>query len=558
MWKILRAWQPFQFIIRINLKIIFSLQKMKSGLILIWIGMLCCSSALHSQVVLDSTHLPIIFIRANWLQWIPDEPKIVVDMSILDNGYNATNLVTDLNYVYEGKIGIEQRGSVSQQWWWTQKSYGVETLTPDELDTNVVLLGMPQENDWVLYGPFTENTLMHNTLTYQLAREMGYWAPRTKYCEMMIEQGFDTEYIYNGIYVLTEKIKRDNNRVDIAKLNPGDISGDELTGGYIIAVDQNINTPDSGWYSTHPENANVFLTYKYPKGDEIVPEQMAYIQGYVNDFENALSGPDFADPVLGYRNYIEPQTFMDFFFMQEISKNVDAYKRSSYLYKDKNGKLNANPQWDYNSAWNIQLFGCEPFSADTGWTYDMTCWVNSGYPVPFWWSRLLEDATYANDLKCRWEDLRSTTLSNDHIFHIMDSIADYISDASVRHFTLYAMPGDLDSSVTALQSWIGNRMAWLDANMPGTCVPSGINEEVIENGFAIYPNPANQEITVSWRDAHLAQLSICNTLGQVVFQKRMSNGSGKIDISHLERGIYLVQLQSGERVLSTRLVVEAR
>src|ERR1051326_4616414 len=106
---------------------------------------------------LDSTNLPIVFINTNF-QSIPDEPKITAGMAIIDNGYNVMNHVTDNNFTYYGNVGIEQRGSISQQWWWTQKSYAVETDNAAGSDTSVNLFGMPKESDWVLYGPFNEAT----------------------------------------------------------------------------------------------------------------------------------------------------------------------------------------------------------------------------------------------------------------------------------------------------------------------------------------------------------------------------------------------------------------
>ena len=83
----------------------------------------------------------------------------------------------------------------------------------------------------------------------------------------------------------------------------------------------------------------------------------------------------------------------------------------------------AGPHWDYNSAYEIALGGCEPFDSDTGWVYDMTCWIHgTNFPVPFWWERMLQDTVYTRDLNCRWTQLRSTTLSTANIFNIITSV----------------------------------------------------------------------------------------------------------------------------------------
>jgi CotH kinase protein len=520
---------------------------------------LCSASfILRSQVELDSTQLPIVFINTNF-QPIPDEPKITAGMGIIDNGYNLYNHVTDTNFAYYGNIGIEQRGSISQQWWWWQKSYLLETRDILGADSTVVMLGMPEESDWVLYGPFSEATLMHNALTYELVRDMGYWAPRTRFCEMMIKTGL--WWSYNGVYSMMENIKRDDNRVDIAKLDLDDNAGDSLTGGYIVAVDQNINTPDSGWFSTNPLNEDVFFTYKYPKGDVITIPQMNYIQSFVDSFETALSSPDFSDPETGFRKYLDQESFMDFFFIQELSKNIDAYKRSSYLYKDKindGGKLHAGPHWDYNSAWKVGLFGCESFDSDTGWVYDMTCWVNSGFPVPFWWSRLLEDTTYANDLHCRWDMLRSSSLSNAHIESLIDSMATYIQEASERHYITFNIDTDFMTNIQSFKDWTFARLAWMDAHMPGTCWGAGVTSISQQTGVLFYPNPTDGSCRFNHDPTTGAppRVTIFDVSGRIcaeVTPDRIDAFTCTFDMTSMEPGVYMVQIFDGLRLRSGKI-----
>jgi len=509
-----------------------------------------------AQVILDSTNLPIVFINTNF-QAIPDEPKITAGMAIIDNGYNVTNHVTDTNFTYYGYIGIEQRGSISQQWWWTQKSYAVETRTALGIDTNVVLMNMPKENDWVLYGPFSEATLMKNVLTYELVRQLGYYVTRTKYCEMMLKTGFF--WNYNGVYVMMEKIKRDNNRVDISKLDLDDNAGDSLTGGYIIAVDRNINPPpapqDSGWKSQ--KDTAVFFTYKYPKGDEITPQQKNYIQQYVDSFETTMQSPNFSNLTTGFRKYIEPVSFMDFFFIQELSKNVDAYKRSSYLYKDKNSKdprLHAGPHWDYNSAYKIALGGCESFDSDTGWVYDMTCWIHGAdFPVPFWWERMLQDTVYTRDLKCRWQQLRSTTLSTANIFNVMDSIANYVSTASTRHYLQFGIVANYQYQVDSLKIWINNRLAWLDANMPGNCWNMNVTDESFENSFSVYPNPSSGMYNVQ-STMYNVKAEVTDLMGRKIQTINLERGTTNLNLSNQPEGVYFLKISSESSVFTKKIV----
>jgi hypothetical protein len=165
----------------------------------------------------DSTNIPLVMIQTN-NQTIVDEPKINVDFKIIDNFPNSFNKPNDLGNIYSGTAGIEIRGSYSSTL--PQKPFGIETRDVQGNNNNVALFGMPSENDWILLANYNDKTFLRNVLAFDLFRKMGYYAPRTKLCEVVIND------IYNGIYVFTEKIKRDNGRVDISKLDLDDNAGD--------------------------------------------------------------------------------------------------------------------------------------------------------------------------------------------------------------------------------------------------------------------------------------------------------------------------------------------
>jgi hypothetical protein len=505
----------------------------------------------NAQVTLDSTNLPIVGIYT-YFTAIPDTPKIKAFMGIIDNGYNVTNHVTDTNYAYYGYIGIEQRGSISQQWWYWQKSYGLETRDSLTNDSSAVILSMPKESDWILYSPYDDRTLMRNVLTYDLARQMGYYASRTRYCELVLND-FLT-WNYKGVYVMMEKIKRDKNRVNIAKLDVDDNAGDSLTGGYIFAVDSNINAADAGWFSQN--QPDLFYAFKYPKGEDITTQQSAYLQAYVDSFEKATVAPNWTDPVNGYRKYIVDTTFMDFLFFQELSKNVDCYKRSSYLYKEKDskgGKLRAGPVWDFNSAWHNTPI-CADYNDYSGWAILQWCWVNVSFPVPSWWYRMLQDTSFVNQMHCRWQQWRSSVLTTANIYHDMDSVATYISQAQQREYAQWGFTDTFSVAIDTLKQWIANRLAWMDANMPGTCSSIGINEtEGFDNLFSIYPNPASDAITIRSFINTPFEWTIYNPLGEIVF-KEQAYESRTI---HLKAppGVYMVKIAVEKQVFTYKLIL---
>ncbi|MDQ3108984.1 MAG: CotH kinase family protein, partial [Bacteroidota bacterium] len=297
----------------------------------------------------SSSNLPVVVINTS--QTIPDSPKIMCDMGIIYNGTGNRNYLTDPWNHYNGKIGIEMRGSSSQGF--PKKSYGLELWDVNGNAIDSSILGMPKESDWCLIANYTDKSLLNNSLSYYLSREMGWYAPRWQFVEVVI----DGQYM--GVYLFTEKIKRDNNRVDIAKLQPTDITGDDVTGGYIIKVDKSTASSGAGWTSSFapavaPNGQTIYFQYDYPSDVNIVPQQETYIQMYVDSFETALSGPNFADTAIGYAHYIDVNSFIDYFLVDEMAKNVDGYRLSTYLYKDKRsngGKLTIGPTWDFDIAW---------------------------------------------------------------------------------------------------------------------------------------------------------------------------------------------------------------
>ncbi len=275
------------------------------GLLVLWLGV---SADAAAQVNFSSSNLPILVIEVN--QEIVDEPKVPARMGLIDNGEGVRNNLSDPFNAYDGAIGIELRGS-SSLFLFPKKSYAVETRDDQGEDQDVELLGLPEEEDWVLHGPYSDKTLMRNVFIYELARRLGGYASRTRFVEVVINGG------YVGLYVLMEKIKRDKNRVDISKLNDDEISGDDLTGGYILKIDKEAGAEVGGWLSGHPphfgSSDRVFYQYHYPKPSDIVSEQESYIQQVITTFENAMAGPQYADPEVGYPAYLDVPAAVDFF-----------------------------------------------------------------------------------------------------------------------------------------------------------------------------------------------------------------------------------------------------
>lgn len=439
------------------------------------------SISLHAQVIkLDSSNLPICIIDTRG-KTIVNEPKILAQMKIIDNGPGNINRVKDSKFNYNNFIAIEIRGNSSQ--FYPQKQYGIElrdSTTGDDLDAP--LMGMPAEEDWVLYAPYNDISLLRNTTTYHLWNAMGHWGPRTRFCELIL----NNEYV--GIYIMMESIKRGPDRVDIAKLTSEDTTGLDLTGGYIMKIDKKNNASDLSFVSKVKSTTNLDITwlYHYPESDDIRQKQLNYIRSYIDTVELSISSPGFSDPLTGYRKYMSVNSFVDYFLLTEFSRNIDAYKASSFFYKEKRGadgskgQLKAGPVWDYNFAFGNASF-CSG-AQTTGWMYD-GC-MPATLPTPVMWRRLLQDTHYANAVKCRYLELRKTILDTSYLFSYINRYAfDTLDAAQKRHFTKWKIlgtnPGGFNAYIVnsyneemnRLKTWIRNRLVWMDANLTGRCIP---------------------------------------------------------------------------------------
>ena len=497
------------------------------------------SGFIFSQVFTDS-NLPIVVINTN-SQTILDDPKITCDMGIIWNGTGNRNYLIDPFNEYNGEIGIEIRGSTSQQY--PKKSYGLETRDSLGNNNNVSLLRMPKENDWILYGCYPDKTLMRNEITYSLFGLMRPYSPRYEYCELVINGQ------YMGVYTLLERIKRDKNRVNIARRDSNDNAGDSLTGGYIIKVDKLTGSSNTPW--TSPYQSKLKFLYHDPEYSELNTIQRNYIKNYVTAFENAVYGPNFKDSLLGYRAYINTESFADFLIMQELGRTVDGYRSSSFMFKDKDskgGKLKCGPMWDFNLSFGNANY-CDAYDT-TGWQYNFAnvCPTFSTEP-PEWWPRLLQDTTFANEVQCRWQSLRSTILKTSYINNWIDSTAIYLNESQQRNFVKWPILGvfvnwnyfvgnTYQEELDYLKWWFESRSLYMDANLPGNCYQLPV-ATVENNGndkqIKIYPNPTTGILHIDASEDALVKLLGID--GKKIVVKIAAN---KIDMSHLSNGYYIL------------------
>lgn len=435
-----------------------------------------------------SSNLPLIVVQTNGVP-IPDEPKVLTRMTIINQGSeNVLSDTTHLDYGYDEAhlyAGVELRGSGSQAY--AKKQYSVELwqarsgtslygydigTTKDALkndsvlaDQEAELLGMPAEEDWILNAPYSDKSLMRNVLAYSLAADItGRWQPKTRFTELFFRDA-DGKLDYRGVYVLIEKIKRDSNRVDLNKLKKDEISGEDLTGGYLLELTtrDRLNSGDV-WI----EVGDHVLAVEYPKAGDLQPEQAAYIRNYMSTFASALYADDADDDTSGYSAYADLDSLIDFLLINEVFKNRDAFYASTYFYKDKNKKLVAGPVWDFNLSSGNDTHLKDVDVSPSGWFYTGK-WLASG---------LYRSPKFIAGLQQRWQELRTGVLADDAINSRIDQCSGELNQgAASRNFEKWDILGKFidgnqipDSQshaeeVEYLRRWLLRRLEWIDSHI---------------------------------------------------------------------------------------------
>lgn len=513
-------------------------------------------------VALDSSELPIVMINT-LNQIIPNDVKVNCRMDIKYNGFGNITHINDSANIYSGNIGIEVRGATSAGY--PQKPYSIETRDSVWANKDVSILGMPAENDWVLLSNYNDRSLIRNALAFKLFGDLGHYSPRARLCEVLIDSS------YRGIYLIGEKIKRDPNRVSIGKLTSLETSGDALTGGYILQQNiwDNNNSFQSNFSPIDHPGFDVHFMYEYPDPDSIVPAQKSYIASYIDSLETALYSADFADPVNGYRKYLSTTSFIDYLLVNELSRNADGFKKSVFFNKDqysRGGKLKAGPVWDFDWAWK-NLNGCALYqnTDGSGWAHLNNDCPTDNYGTGYY-VRMMQDSTFNNELRCRYEECRRTIFDTANLFHYIDSVRALVHNAQDRHFRKWALLGysgpapemgaiaaTYDAELDTMKAWISMRLAWLDENVPGHCIPAGVAlASDVRGVLQCYPNPSHGTITFSGDfDGELPmQLTVCDATGRAVERINVYDKKMHLILPMQRQGVFGYRLSDANGILA--------
>lgn len=380
-------------------------------------------------------------------------------------------------------VSVKLRGSSSSGF--DKKPYGMEFLSESGVETDAALLGMPAGSDWALVSCYDfDRAFMRNAWIYETSRRAGSWAPRTRLVEVYFNQDGDTlEYSdYRGVYVICESIRRGGERVDVAGLDPADITAPGVTGGYIFKVDRQ-DSDEFSWRTTRSlplaGTGGAGLVIHRPKLPDLPSQQSSYLVNHFQSFEDTLfteAAGNFT--TRNYRTFIDSTSWVDHNIFCGLAKNVDALRLSAYFHKDRGGPMVAGPLWDFDRSAN----STDGRDNDTGtWrgTSDATDYFTFG-----WWEKLFQDNEFRQIYVDRWQAMRRGPLATVQFQGLLDSYlaefkpADTDNPATRDYARWYGSPtsNNIVTETNNLKTWLATRAAWIDGQFaaPPTIVrPSG-------------------------------------------------------------------------------------
>jgi CotH protein len=371
--------------------------------------------------------LPVVVIDAP--NGIVDDPKRDATMRVYDR---------DRGEDYSGHIGIELRGYTSQQDD-PKKPYAIETRTPSGANRNVSLLEMPRDNDWVLIASYLDKSQVRNYVVYRTARWVGHYASRTRLVEVVLNGS------YEGVYLLGEQLKVDDDRVAV--------DDSDVSGGYLLEMISTRRSQGEQFFTTPVKKQPI--VYKDPNREDLSLGRATWIRNYVNGCEITLYSDRFRNRRRGYRRCLDIDAAVDYMLLNELFRNADTLRNSTYMYKGVDTKLVLGPVWDYDHA--VGNDGDAEDNLTSGWEYGASPWAE----------RLYADRAFRRRMAERWQELRAEGLRQ-RILQTLDRGARKLARGPAeRNFARWPSRVTPPEAIDYLDSWLRRRIKWIDENIDG-------------------------------------------------------------------------------------------
>jgi spore coat protein CotH len=377
----------------------------------------------YSVDVVAFTGLPIIYLTTSGSGPIDSKEDYVEGNVTIKGGRNFADAPSSV---------MKIRGRGNSTWEHPKKPFQMK------LDDKSTFLDMPSKKKWLFLAEYSDKTMLRNTITF----EMGYlsnleWTPKSTFAEVYINDE------YNGTYNITEKVEEGSNRVDI---------GDN---GFLLEIDQ-LERQDSDDVYFYTNKFLVAIKEPSLNWDD---QQYTYIKAYINEFEAALFASNFTDPINGYAKYIDIDSFVDWYLINEITKNVDARSFSSIYFNLVPGeKIKMGPLWDFDLSFgNVDYADSEYYNG---------FWIKDNP----WISRLFDDNAFVEKVKTRFiyfQNNQNLIMDKIDAYAIKLNLAQQENDDKWETLGKFVWPNPVifdtyNEEVTHLKTWYSQRMTWLD------------------------------------------------------------------------------------------------
>lgn len=412
----------------------------------------------------NCSHLPIVNIKT-YNQEIPVKNQdnsvdivdyIISDVEIYDNGDEVNYLGEEGGVTWNARVRYRGRSSID----FDKKGYLLKFVNKNNEKVNKSFLGMPSDSEWVLHGPFIDKTLIRNYMWYNIGQEIMGSAPKTRFLELYVDDD------YHGLYLAVESVTQS----EISRVKMESIRNDSIATSYLIQLDSDFGTPVTNLnsyskytYELKSANRSRYLTIKYPSEVELTEDVKKYIYDDFSKFEKMLYSFDYKE----YKDYIDVDSFVDYFIINEFTQNYDAGWLSTYIYKDVSGKYKMY-MWDFNSANNN-------YKDD----YLIDGYQRFEFDKIIWYEMMIKDPEFVEAIIKRYEELRKTYLSEEYLFTYIDETIFYLDDAVDRNFSVWGytfdsnydafitnfMPSSYDEAIIQLKEAIHSRGMWMDENI---------------------------------------------------------------------------------------------
>ena len=480
-----------------------------------------------NTVIPKTTNLPSVIIHTTAAQDIVDKETYLKGIVSVINE-SGTN-------IYSDSLEIKGRGNVS--WDFPKKPYRMK------LFTKASLLGLPaKEKNWTLINNYGDKTLMRNLLAFNISKNLDIpYTPAGTPVDVFLNGE------YKGTYQLCDQIEVATERVVVEKMKITDIIAPEITGGYLLEMDAYADG-ELVWFSS--ARNKIPVTIKYPKDDEIVESQKAYIKSHFETMETAVFATNYTDNTNGFRKYIDLETFLRQFLVGEISGNTDTYW-STYMYKKRNDpKFYFGPVWDFDIAFEND-YRTYPINNLSDWVYATKGSAANG--VKSMITRIFSDPQVVVQLKNLYATYRNNgKLSEASLLQVIDDYAAKINQSQKLNFTKWnilnsqvhmnpQVLGTYAAEVNSVKTYISNRIKWIDNKLNYT--PSGTNDFSTPT---IYYSSENGILHVSGIDETM-NIQIVDLTGMIRYNRNVTAGT----TFELQAGIYILRVFSDNMCLST-------